>query len=124
MEKSLKDYIEENVPGLKDRLFAGFTTDLSDVSVAYTISPMSGGHVKQSQLELKIIHADYDVCKNFEEKIMKLMDMEEDALFVVFEEIRFRSSIAGGGVLFNEGCQMYEDTLYFMIDWRKTNGNR
>lgn len=121
METTIKDYIEKNIPELKNRLYPVFTTDISRLSIAYNFTPVSGGHLKQCQLELKIIDADYDACKGMEAKVMKLLDMEDDNPFVVVNKIQFHSAIAGGGVLFNEGCQKYEDTLYFMIDWRKIN---
>lgn len=121
MEISVKNYIEEKIPELSGRLYPVFTTDLDNVSVVYTFTPISGGHVKQSQIEVKIIHGDYDVCKEYEEKIKALLDMEEDQPFAVYGDVRFHSSLAGGGTIFNDGCQMFEDTLYFIIDWRKRN---
>ena len=121
MEISIKNYIEEMIPELAGKLYPVFTTDLDDISVVYTATHLSGGHLKQSQIELKIIHAEYDVCKEYEEKIKALLDMEEDQPFVVYGSVRFYSSLAGGGTIFNDGCQMFEDTLYFMIDWRKRN---
>lgn len=122
MEIAIKRYIEDKIPELKDRLLPIFTTDISKTSVVYKSTPLSGGHLKQSQLELKIIDEDYDLCKEIESKIMQLLDMEEDTPFSVFGGIRFHSSVAGGGALFNDGCQRWEDTLYFIIDWRKING--
>lgn len=124
MEIAIKNYIEQNIPELKDRLFPVLTTDITRLSVVYSFTPFSGGHVSQSQLELKVIGGDYDRCKEIERKLTGLLDMEEDMPFITFEGIRFHSSIAGGGVLFNDGCQMYEDTLYFMIDWRKSDEKR
>ena len=57
----------------------------------------------------------------FLEKIKDLLDMEEDQPFEVYGDVRFHSSLAGGGTIFNDGCQMFEDTLYFIIDWRIRN---
>lgn len=119
MESVIKDYIEENLELLKGKLYPVFTTDLSELSVAYKFTPISGGHLKQSQLELRIIDQKYDACKQVEEKILRLLDMEEDEQFVNYKGIRFRSQISGGGILFNEGCRRFEDTMYFIIDWRK-----
>lgn len=121
MEQAVISYMKEQIPELKDRVFPVFSYALDGISVAYTTTPVSGGHVKQSQLELKIFHCDYDICKNMEDKVKDLLDMEDDNPFVVYGGIRFHSQIAGGGVLFNEGCQKQEVTLYFMIDWRKIN---
>lgn len=121
MENEIKNYIEENIPELKDRLYPVFTTDISRMSVAYKFTPLSGGHLRQSQLELKIIDADYDLCKEIESKLVNLLDIEPDEPFVILDGVKFHSAIAGGGPLFNDGCQRWEDTLYFIIDWRKIN---
>ena len=121
MEISIKNYIETEIPKLLGKLYPVFTTVLDDVSVVYTFTPISGGHVKQSQLELKIMHRDYDTCKDTEVKLKDLLDMEEDDPYITTGNIRFHSGIAGGGTIFNDGCQMFEDTLYFIVDWRKRN---
>lgn len=121
MEIAIKDYIEQSIPELKDRIFPVMTLDISRISVAYKFTPLSGGHVRESQVELKIIDKDYDLCKAIEKKITALLDMEEDKPFIIFDGIRFHSKLAGGGTLLNDGCQCYEDTLYFIIDWRKLN---
>lgn len=121
MEIAIKNYIEQGVSELKNRLSPVLITDISSLGGTYSFTPLSGGHLKQSQLELKIIDADYDLCKEMEEKIKRLLDMEEDQSFVVYGGVRFHSSLAGGGILFNDGCQRWENTLYFIIDWRKVN---
>ena len=124
MEVDLKQYIEKEIPELSGYLYPVFTTDIDHLTIAYGVTHMSNGHLNQSQLELKIICGDYDECKEMEEKIRDLLCMEEDEPFVVFGTTRFHSSLAGGGILFNDGCQMFEDTLYFMIDWRTINEQR
>ena len=53
MEISIKNYIEEKIPGISGRLYPVFTTDLDNISVTYTFTPISGGHVKQSHLDRK-----------------------------------------------------------------------
>lgn len=118
METDIKNYIEHRIPELKDCLYPVFTTDLSKLTIAYTFSSVSGGHVKQSQLELKIIDEDYDVCKEMEGKINNILDMEEDEGFKKNGNTYFHSEITGGGVLFNDGCQRWENTLIYIIDWR------
>lgn len=120
MELDIKNYIESSIPDLKDRLYPVFTAELKELSVVYGFTTISGGHLKQSQLEVKIIYNDYDSCKEIEEKIKELLDMEDDEPFVRAGQTRFHSQVAGGGCLFNDGVQMFEDTLYFILDWRKT----
>lgn len=116
-EIDIKNYIENNIEKLNGKMYPVFTTDL-DLSVAYKFSPISGGHLKECQLELIIAGKDYDECKTVEEDLRKLLDMEEDEKFRKHGNTRFHSSISGGGVLFNDGCQMFEDTVYFILKWR------
>lgn len=122
MEVDIKNYIENGVPELKGHLYPVFTTDLENVSVTYKFTPFSGGHVKQSQLELRVIHSDYDMCKVVEHKLLSVLDMEDDEPFVISGKTRFHSGVAGGGVLFNDDCQMFENTLIFVVNWRTING--
>lgn len=119
MENEIKNYIEECIPELKDRLYPVFTTDISRMSVTYKFTPLSGGHLKQSQIELRIIDSDYDLCKEMEEKLTHLLDMESDESFVILNGVKFHSAVSGGGALFNDEVQLWEDTLYFIIDWRE-----
>ena len=118
MKTVIKKFIEMHIPDLKGKIYPVFTVDLKNISVVYTVTPLSGGHLKESQLELKVIHSDYDVCVEYETKLLDLLDMEEDEPFVNTGAIRFHSELSGGGILFNDGCQMFEDTLYFLIKWR------
>lgn len=122
MEIDIKQYLEQAVPCLSGCMHPMFTTDLSRPTVVYTITHVGSGHMNQSQLELKIIWKVYDDCKYIEARIRSVLCMEEDAPFVNYGHTRFYSVLSGGGMLFNEGCQMYEDTLIFMIDWRNING--
>lgn len=122
VEISIKNYLEASIPELRNKMYPVFTTDISVLCVVYRFLALAGGHIKQSQLELKIVHEDYDACKEMEEKIIRLLDMESDMSFRNTGNIRFHSELAGGGILFNDGCQMWEDTIYFIIDWRKLNG--
>jgi len=119
----IKNYIESKIPELNGRLYPVYTTDTEGLSIVYKVSPSSGGHMKQSQLQLIIIGPDYDICKQIESSIIDLLDMEEDNPFVLAGNTCFWSSVAGGGEIFNDGCQMHEITRYFIVDWRKRNGS-
>lgn len=118
MEISIKNYMGAALPELDGHIHPGFTTENDTLSLAYMFTPVSGGHVKQSMLELKIIGPDYDDCKAVEERLIRLLDMEEDEPYIVTGCVRFHSGLSGGGYLFNDGCQMHEVTLYFILDWR------
>lgn len=118
MEVDIKKFIEKEIPELSGKLYPVFTTELKYLTVVYNFSLLSGGHVKQSQLELKIISQDYDEAKAMESKLNALLDMEEDESFQKVGKTYFHSEVSGGGVLFNEDCQMYENTLLYIVDWR------
>ena len=118
METDLKNYIETSIPALSGRLFPVLTTEPGVQTVVYNVSPVSGGHLKESQLELIVAGPDYDACKETGHALTKLLDMEEDEPFRVSGKTRFHSGVSGGGVLFNDGCQMWEGTLYFIVKWR------
>lgn len=118
MEIDVKNYIDESI-SLNGRLFPVFTDDISAPSIVYTFSPVLGGTVKQSQLTLKVIWNDYDECKAIEEKLSDILDHADSDPFIVYNNTKFKSALSGGGVLFNEGLQMYELTLYYIIKWRE-----
>lgn len=118
MEISIKNYIEAALPELAGHIHPGFTTEMGALSLAYVFTPVSGGHLKQSMLELKVIGPDYDGCKAEERRLAQLLDMEEDEPYVATGDVYFHSGLSGGGYLFNDGCQMHEVTLYFILDWR------
>ncbi|WP_411329278.1 hypothetical protein [Blautia hansenii] len=118
MEVDIKEFIEREIPELSEKLYPVFTTRLDCLTIAYTFSLLTGGHVKQSQLELKIISEDYEEAKEMESRLKDLLDMEEDESFRKVGNTYYHSELAGGGVLFNAECKRYEDTLLYIIDWR------
>ena len=118
MEKDIKEFIEREIPELLGKLYPVFTTRLDCLTIAYTFIPLMGGHVKQSQLELKVISEDYDETKEMEGKLNNLLDMEEDESYRKTGNTYFHSELSGGGTLFNPECERFENTLLYIIDWR------
>lgn len=86
--------------------------------LTYTISPIDGGVVKQSQCEIKIIDSDYDNALEIREKISRKLDMEDKEPSLVNSNVVLRSGLAGGGSLFNDSIQMWEVSCIFIINWR------
>lgn len=86
--------------------------------LTYTITPISGGVVKESQCEIKIIDNDFDNALLIREKILKKLDMEAKEPSLVNHNIVLRSGLAGGGSLFNDSIQMWEISCIFIINWR------
>ncbi|MDB1935271.1 hypothetical protein PMY12_18545 [Clostridium tertium] len=89
--------------------------------LTYTVTPIDGGVVKQSQVEVKIIDHDYDNALEIREIILKKLDMENKVPSVVNSNVVLRSGLAGGGSLFNDAIQMWEVSCIFIINWRCKN---
>ncbi|MEG2908121.1 MAG: hypothetical protein RR945_02780 [Erysipelotrichaceae bacterium] len=94
-----------------------FTTN-EKLSIAYKVMPVSGGNVKESQLEARIIGKDLDEVLLVQEKIIKSLDMTINQPNKVEGGISFRSSLSGGGWLFNDEIQVWEYPTLFSITWR------
>ncbi|WP_252233363.1 hypothetical protein, partial [Clostridium sp. DSM 1985] len=82
--------------------------------ITYTITPINGGVVKQSQCEVKIIDSDFDNALEIREKILKKLDMEDKEPSLVDHDIILRSGLAGGGSLYNDSIQMWEVSCIFI----------
>lgn len=86
--------------------------------ITYTVTPIDGGVIKQSQVEVKIIDCDFDNALEIREKILKKLDMENKEPSLTNSNIVLRSGLAGGGSLFNDSIQMWEVSCIFIINWR------
>lgn len=86
--------------------------------IVYTVTPIDGGIVKQSQVEVKIIDMDFDNGLLVREKILKKLDMENKEPSLVNSNVVLRSGLAGGGTLFNDSIQMWEISCIFIANWR------
>ena len=86
--------------------------------ITYAVTPIDGGVVKQSQVEVKIIDDDFDNALKIREKILKKLDMENKDPSLVNSNVVLRSGLAGGGSLFNDSIQMWEVSCIFIINWR------
>ena len=87
-------------------------------AIVYNVTPITGGVVKQSQVEIKIIHSDYDEALNLRETILKKLDMTVKEPALVSNGITFLSQLVGGGSIFSEGPQCWEVSLILLITWR------
>lgn len=89
--------------------------------VTYTHTPISGGVVKQSQIEVKIIDNDLDNAIFIRDSITKVLDFTDKMPSLTVNDIHIRSELAGGGSLFNDSIQMWELSLIFIMNWRRLN---
>ena len=86
--------------------------------ITYTVRPQNGGAVKTSQVEVKIIDSDFDNILDIRKNILKKLDMEEKEPSLVNGNVTLRSTLSGGGSLFNDSIQMWEESCIFIITWR------
>lgn len=94
------------------------TTDITRSSLVYSFKPIIEDYVSQAQLEIKIISNDYDEAKETEKILKKILSMKSDTPFTTYNNITFKSYLSGGGILFDDAIQMYEDTLIFIIKYK------
>lgn len=103
-----------------ESIYPLFTTEVNKTSLTYQFDNQpSDGLVNESQLKLRIISKDYDEAKNIEFIIRGFLDMKRNNEYKFVGNTHFRSSLAGGGCLFNGSAQMYENLLIFQITWKE-----
>lgn len=89
---------------------------------AYKITHVSGGIVKQSQLEIRLMGKDFDELLTKRDLIISKLDMTEQKPSLLLDGFVLRSELAGGGYLFNNEIQMWEMIPIFILKWRKKDG--
>ncbi len=110
--KHIKQWIESNIPDLKDRVYPGFTTKIDQTSVVYLISTPAGGEVSQDNLELRVISNDYDEAEEVKQQLIQIFNRETAA---ILDEIAFTGELSGGGFLYRDDLQMWELTIIFIL---------
>lgn len=99
-----------------DKIYPVFGTEVP--CITYTNTPISGTVIKQDQVELKIIHSDYDEALAIRKAILKKMNMDQKEPSLLVDDIVIRSQLAGGGSLYNDGPQVWELSVILIIMWR------
>lgn len=87
-------------------------------AVAYTITPISGGSVVETQLEVRLMGDDFDELLKVRDQVSDLLDMEAQTPSLRFKNYVIRSQLSGGGELFNDGPQLYEVLATYQLTWR------
>lgn len=85
--------------------------------LTYTHTPQSGGVVRVSQMEVKIIDEDFDHALELKDQINNLLDMPEKS-GKTFSNIHLFSELSGGGDIFNDSIQCWECSLIYIMKWR------
>ena len=112
----------ENLVNLvgKNRLFPLMTTDISKPSLVYIYTPITNDYISQTQLEIKIIWNDYDEVKAIERCLEEVFsNKESDDKFKSHNNLIFKATRNGGGTLFRDDLQMFENSVIFIIKWKK-----
>lgn len=116
--EAIKEILEEVVTPFigPDKVFPIFGTEFP--CITYTITPVSGGVVKEDQVEVKIIHENYDTAEEIKKAICDKLNVALNKPSLVSNGIALRGSLAGGGSLYSDGPQMWELSQFFIIKWR------
>lgn len=86
----------------------------------YSYSPITKDYVSQTQLEIKIIWNDYDEVKEIEKCLEKILtNKDSDCKFKTYKDLIFKATRSGGGTLFRDDLQMFENSAIFIIKYRE-----
>ena len=90
-------------------------------AVTYKSTSIQGGTVRKDQLEVRIIGNDLDELIEIRDKVIDLLDMEEERPSISMNGYVIRSNLSGGGYLFNSEINMWELYPIFTTLWRYEN---
>lgn len=102
----------------RSKILPSFITNARS-GIAYNTTPLTGGVVKQSQLEVRVIDPDIDEALSLSSKIEEQLDMTPDKPSISLDGVVLRSQQAGGGSpMFQDVPQAWEISRYYIITWR------
>ena len=116
LEYAIHDILKE-ATGIEVRPL--YSQGLEPPFIAYNITPITGGTVKQSQLNIYIVNNDFEEILNLREKINSVLDLTDKHPSIYSNGIYFRSSLSGGGTLHNDETEFIEDNLIYTITFYK-----
>ncbi|MCI8851227.1 MAG: hypothetical protein HFE82_06790 [Erysipelotrichaceae bacterium] len=88
-------------------------------AVSYKVTPIQGGVVRSDQLEVRIIGDDYEELSKINRRIIEQLDMEGNKPSILIDRYAMRSSLSGGGTLYNDILGKWELYTIFITKWRK-----
>lgn len=121
-ELAIKNLVNEVVAKEigEDRVFPLY--GINPPFVTYTITPITDKAIKESQVEFKVISDDYEQTLEVRELILDRFAMTDKSTSLVSDDIVLVSELAGGGSLFNDSIQTWEESRIFIMKWRKKDG--
>lgn len=117
LENAINKLIEDALKDIK--AFPIYAED-KDPFVTYSVYPVTGGFVKQSQLEVKILSSDFEQILEIQKKINDIFDMDDRTPSIYVDGIHLRSSLSGGGSMVDNDINMRENTLIYIINWKES----
>lgn len=116
-EYLMKQYVDKN---LNCDIEPSFVTAIPGLTYIHT--PISSGTVSESQYEIKVIDDDLDRAMLKRNELIKLLNLNVSKPSILENDLVLRSTLAGGGQLFNDSIQVWELSLIFIIKWRIKDG--
>lgn len=117
IKKILEKLVEPVIGNEKVRPL--FSTSIP--GVVYDVKLITEGIIKQSQIEIKIIHEDFDEALKIRKAIIKELNFDLKKPSMQVDDIIFRSELSGGGSLFQDDIQIWEISIIFIVKWRLKN---
>lgn len=115
MDVTLKKYIEAKMPEFKKLVFPCFTTVIDKMSITYTITPIESGYIKKYDVEIKIYGTNYDEVRKSKYKLIEILESTDQKEAINFNNNYFTAKLSGGGILFRDDLQIWEDSSIFII---------
>lgn len=113
--KHIKELVESHIPELKGHVYPLETPETKRTSVYYSITPVDGGYVPQVRLQLNLVGKDYDELEELADKLTSIFNTYENEPTPTVENIAFRGSSAGGGVLSLHEYGLYNISRIFIL---------
>lgn len=114
IEKAYRDIIT-NITGLDVSLL--FAT-APFPAVCYKATPIQGGVIRSDQLEIRVIGDNYDDLSKINNQIIEKLDMEGNKPSIQIDRYVMRSSLSGGGTLYNDILGKWELYTIYITKWR------
>lgn len=113
--KHIKQLIEATIPSLKGHIYPLETPEVNHTSVYYSLSPVDGEYIQQVKLQVNVVGKDYDELEELADKITTIFNTYENEPTPTVEDIAFRGSSAGGGVLSLHEYGLYNVSRIFIL---------
>lgn len=102
--------------GVTEGIEPVFSTNIPGAT--YTITPIDEGVINHSQVEIKVLHPDYDEGSEILNEINNILNITEQKKSIRVNGMELRPVFSGGGYIYSDGPQAWELSSIFIITWR------